>query len=189
MNQYVVELYQNIMKFILIILIGIYGFHLWGQASSSSDFQFKVKFDQDISVLKLQPYYLLKAGNNMAEITYELDTTENSITISGHNEYVLWVAFPTIVFTITEEMKIPSIKEKVERTFAFYLISEGPLSSYTGPQKKELKFSYEKAIIVASLVYHNKENMFKNLKIERPFTLSGHYQNLSLGNELISIKN
>lgn len=175
------------MKYILTILFSAFAVQAFSQANHSSDFQLKVKFDTSISVSKIQPYYALKSGNRMEFIFYKIDTTENSITLTGYNDYILWVSFPTLIFSITEEVRLPTLDRQVERTLSFYLISKGPLSSYTGTQTKDIQFSHTHTTIIASLEHHNVDDAFKNLKLERRRTYSGDYDNLPLSSEIIRI--
>lgn len=124
----------------------------------------------------------------MEEIFYELDSIENSITLSGRNHYILEIPFPLLVFTLSEEVKLPHLNDKVERTFVFYLISDGFLLSYTGDQTKDIRFSYNQATILASLDHRNYADTFKNLKLENKTYYPGYYSTSSFSNEIIKIR-
>ena len=175
------------MKYTLLILIAMVSKIGFCQSNTSSDFQVKIKFDTSISVTNIKPHYLFTNGNQMENITCKKDTLDNSIVIYGHNDYIFWVSFPVLVFTFTENVKLPLQDKNSEKTTFFYLISKGPLSSYTGEQTKDIHFSKKEPIVVASLEYHNKENAFKDLILTKQLTFSGAYNELYLGNEMITI--
>jgi hypothetical protein len=175
------------MKYLPAFLIFLSLQSAYGQASAADDFKLKVTFEDTIPVKNIRPYYYLKSGNAPEEIAYTIDTLENSILLFGHNEYVLWVSFPVLVFTLKESVSLRKQEEKREKTTHFYLFSEGPLSSYTGEQTVDITFSYETPIVVASLRYHNKYDAFKELKIQQLLHFSGDYHELNLGNEMIKI--
>jgi hypothetical protein len=176
------------MKYLL-LLIALVGYRTAScQASSSSDFHLKIKFDKGISVTNIKPHYLYTNGNQMERIVYKKDTLENSIVIEGHNHYILWVSFPVLVFTITENIKLPLQDEKSEKTTFFYLLSNGPLSSYTGQQTKDINFSIEYPIIEASIENHNKENAFSDLTLTKVRAYSEDANKLNLSNEMVVIQ-
>ena len=170
------------MKYLIFLTVIMFTQKSFCQASSSAEFNVKISFADTINVDDVNPNYLLKNGNEFKKINYRKDTSDNSITIYGENDYVLWVSFPTLVFTLKDNLQIDKSQEK---TTFFYLYSSGPLSSYTGKQNLEIKFSYTNPIIIASLEIHNENDAFKKMKIVKTDVLSGNQ--FYLGNEMIRI--
>jgi hypothetical protein len=72
-----------------------------------------------------------------------------------------------------------------EKTIFFYLYTSGPLSSFTGNQNLEIKFSFTNPIIIASIEMHNENDSFKEMKIAKTDALFGNQ--LYIGNEMIKI--
>lgn len=171
------------MKHILNLIFAFSFLSSLGQASSSSHFQLKVSFEASIPVEKLEVGYFLRSGNHLENVTYELDDEGNAVIIKGDNSYVLWVPFPTFVFTIREEQS----KEKVISQRSFYLISEGPLSSFTGEQTKQIYFSLERPIVIASLELHNHDDAFDKLKLRSDMVFAGSAYPLNLSMERIAV--
>lgn len=101
--------------------------------------------------------YFKNGGNRFEHISFITDNRTNTITIRGHNHYILWVAFPLLVFTVNTTAKEPVI---------FYLVSDGPLSSYTGKQVKPFKFTMQKKVMVAWLQTHNHKNAHESLTVQ-----------------------
>tara|TARA_E500000318_G_C3510313_1_gene192028 strand:+ start:403 stop:921 length:519 start_codon:yes stop_codon:yes gene_type:complete len=170
------------MKYIIFLTIILSAQKTFCQASSSAEFNVKISFADTIDVNDVNPHYLLKNGNRFEKINYKKDTLDNSITIFGENDYVLWVSFPALVFTLKENILLDT---EYEKTTFFYLYSSGPLSSFTGKQNLEIKFSYTNPIIIASLEIHNEDDAFKKMKIVKSDVLSG--SQFYLGNEMIRI--
>lgn len=173
------------MKHILNFLFAFSFLSSLGQASSSAHFQLKVSFEASIPVEKLEVEYFLRSGNHLENVTYELDEEGNALIITGDNSYVLWVPFPTFVFTIREEQE--QSKEKVISQRSFYLISEGPLSSFTGEQTKQIYFSLERPIVIASLELHHHDDAFDKLKLRSDMVFAGSAYPLNLSMERIAV--
>lgn len=131
--------------------------------------------------------YFLRSGNYFDEVSWRPDTTDNSIVLAGRNSYVLWVAFPTLIFSNTN--KIEDFKStEIRSYFTFYLISEGPLSSYTGKQSKEIKFKKSHAVVSCSLEKHNHDFTHTDLKVDTKTTYLGEAFLLEISNEIVKIK-
>ena len=80
-------------------------------------------------------------------------------------------------FSETKKVKLTkqgNKNEKVVQSKLFYLISKG-ISSYTGKQIKDFKFSEteDAQVIIASQEKHNKESSHKTLKINSVNTYNG----------------
>jgi hypothetical protein len=150
----------------LILFIGFLPFVLTGQASSHSDFRLKIHFAKNIPVLNLKLSYRTKNGNYFDSISFVTDITDNSITLFGNNNYVLWVSFPTLIFSFQPDDHFPGVKNFGNYRY-FILISEGPLSSYTGKQRKKIEFSPKNSVAICSLKFHNHANAHKDLKIKK----------------------
>lgn len=170
------------MKYLIFLTVIMFAQKSFCQASSNAEFNVKIFFADTINVDDVNPHYLLKNGNRFKKINYTKDTSDNSITIFGENDYVLWVSFPALVFTLKENIITDTNNEK---TTFFYLYSNGPLSSYTGKQNLEIKFTYTNPIIIASLEIHNENDAFKKIKIEKTDVLTGNQ--FYIGNEMIRI--
>lgn len=160
-----------------LIIIGSFIFLLlptlvFSQAGSSSEFKLKIKFDQEIPVPEIQPYYCLHIGNHMDKIVFETDTVENSITISGKNSYIVLVSFPMLIFSHTQITTLQHNNEKVEKTNLYYLVSQTPITTYTGEQTKEIKFSSLNPVIKATMKLSNKLDSFADINIENSSLLS-----------------
>lgn len=175
------------MKHLFTLLFAFSFLFSLGQASSSSEFQLKVSFEKSIPVDELEVKYELRSGNHIEEVAYELDIENNAIIIKGYNSYVLWVPFPTLVFTLNEEYELKDSNQEAQKQTSFYLISEVPLSSFTGEQTQKIYFSLERPIVIASLEIHNHDDAFDKMKLRSDMVFKGHSYPLSLSMEMMTV--
>lgn len=117
-------------------------FSSFSQASGTADFEVVVKFADNIPVSALTVAYLEKGGNRFYNIHYRVNYAENEMTIFGRNHYILWVSFPTLVFSFLQ-YETDDTGETKESTTQFYLGTNGCLSSYSAPLNKRVRFSME----------------------------------------------
>lgn len=113
----------------------------FAQASSTSVFEITVHFDFEIAVEFLDVHYFEKGGNVFETIHFERNLDDNSITLTGVNNYILWVSFPTVVFSQTGPDYREGANDQVDITEQFYLLTSGPLSSFAKPQNQKIEFS------------------------------------------------
>lgn len=108
--------------YIILILISLSHF-AFGQRGESFNFNFKVKFEEKISIDNLDIYYLGCGSNNFTDINYKFNTS-NEVEFSGKNYSIKGAGdyFPILIFSIKENKLINS--EEVETRKLFYLISE-----------------------------------------------------------------
>lgn len=138
---------QMMLKKILSILLLFFHFSSFSQASGSADFEITVKFADNIPVSALQVSYFKKSGNRFEKIHYRVNDAANEMIIFGRNHYILWVPFPTLVFSFVQYETGDEGKIN-EYTTEFYLGTNGCLSSYNQPLKGVLQFSMENLNLV-----------------------------------------
>lgn len=135
---------------ILIIALLLFSFAGYNQATNSSTFEITVTFTNDIPVKQLQVFYYTKGGNRFDTIHFKTDSVNNKIIIYGYNSYVLWVSFPSLVFTLSANKRMDETKEVMQTQYVFYLATTGSLSSYNQPLSGELLFSKKFSNIIVS---------------------------------------
>jgi hypothetical protein len=126
---------------ILTILFSIFSLGTFAQASSSSAFELTVHFDYEIAVEFVDVHYYEKGGNAFEWIHFERNLNDNSITLSGVNNYILWVAFPTIIFSQTDYDTREGADMDIKITEQFFLVTNGPLSSFANLQTQKIEFT------------------------------------------------
>ncbi len=176
------KLLKNIeIKTYIILLFAIISNFAFGQATTTYDFSFKVKFEHDIPVQKIEIYYYEKPGNSFREINYRINTKNNEIELFGRNHCIIGASFPLIVFSNKKEEVYKPTNEKAEIQDLFYLITK--MDSYYNDFNKELEFSLSYPSIVVSAGYIEEKlvyNVYNFLEIFPP-------SNISISNKMIKI--
>ena len=97
----------------------------YGQLGTGYDFSFKVKFAPSIPVEDLEIFYIEYGSNFIQSINYKT-TKNNEIYFSGHNSVVTAneYFFPTIIFSLKSEKKLPYSNSTQEITNLYFLISK-----------------------------------------------------------------
>ena len=70
--------------------------YCWSQASSSSDFLFKVKIESAQEMSNIRVFFADKSGHSIETVQGVVNLREKTITLSGHSDYILWVPYPDL---------------------------------------------------------------------------------------------
>ena len=166
------------MKNFIIFLFLTFSTTSFGQATTTENFCFKVKFDKEIPIEKLKIYYMEKSGNNFININYRLKVTENEIELFGKNHYVIEIGFPPIIFSLQGVKIYEKNREMAETQKLFYLISKK--GSFDKTFDKLLNFSLNKSNI--NVEYENNAGKLV-YKVEN---FSDSWINLYFANSLVT---
>lgn len=164
----------------LALFSGLLSAGAFAQAGSSGTFTLRVTFERKIPVNDLEVFYIVKNGNHIDSMAMKADTARNELLIYGHNDYIIGVSFPTLVFSLRS-------KEKPGSIFNFYLFSTGSLFSYTGEQTKKILFTYKEPNVVAGLALQDEGNSHKKLTTMPMANPESWAHNLEVGNEMTRI--
>jgi hypothetical protein len=172
------------------LLVTALGFTLvsFSQASSSENFELTVHFDTDMHVETIIPYYYKTSGQIMDNIYYTVNTAENTLTLKGHNSFIIGVNFPVLAF-IETKLEKPKYALKEVQTQSFYYLVSYVLASYTGKQSKKFLFSKrkEQLVINVSQEYYNTTYSHDTLKINTINFYPNDPMCIPITNELVKI--
>lgn len=184
------------MKNLIFLICIIISNTIFGQASNSSDFFINVEFEKDIPVEEIEAYYYQASNNHIERISFKLDSSKNTIEISGHHNYVVGAGLPVIVFShkgkkiydsyFDGSTNIRVEKEEAEIQNLYYLvISKAGFSSANEDFRKKLKFSNEKPNII--IRYENANGKIRYNISNEPHYFLPVYE-MSISNKLVKIR-
>jgi hypothetical protein len=170
-------------KLIILVLFFTFSHFIFGQASSSSDFLFEVKFDKNIPIRNIEVHYYQVPGNHFKKINYSLDCLNNKIKLFGSIDFIVGAPFPTIIFSYKETIKENESSKINEITSLFYLVSTE--ETYESNFNKEILFSKEKPNILVEHKNIKGKIIYKIKQFEEYFIPSDF--NVSYSNRKIKI--
>ena len=151
---------KNLILFIFILFSKL----LFSQASGSADFSLNINFDKKIPVDQLLVFCYTKSGNRIESVELKVDKVNNSINISGRNDFIIPVSFPILYFLYTEKVKIDEhSNQELEKNNIFYLVTGFGIKSYNKNINHIIKFSKEEPNI---LITSKNENGNQSFHIE-----------------------
>jgi len=175
---------MNIKKYILLFFI-LLSTMVFGQRGDVGYFSFKVKFEKDIPVEKIEVFYLKDIRNIFNKINYRVNVSDNEFEIFGTNSFVVGQhLFSKILFSYKEEKLFKYDYDLTEKEVQnlFYLIGEFDTFPSNDSLKKEIKFSKEYPNIIIS----NKNENGIIWDVSKISTQT--YYKMPISNELVKIK-
>ncbi|MBD8084047.1 hypothetical protein [Chryseobacterium caseinilyticum] len=135
----------------LILLTLLLCIFMHAQASGCADFKFKVKFDKDIPVAKIEVLHVRNGGNYFEKINLKRNIIANEIEFSGRNHYIVGAQFPLIVFSFRERKNDYYAPEKKMETLNFFYLKIA--RDKIGDIDKEIKFTRMFSVLTVDYKY------------------------------------
>ncbi|WP_131725559.1 MULTISPECIES: hypothetical protein [unclassified Chryseobacterium] len=133
---------------LITLLVSVF---IHAQASGSTDFKFKVKFDKDIPADKIEVLHFRNGGNYFEKINLKRNITTNEIELSGRNHYIVGAQFPLIVFSFRERKNDYYEPEKKIETLNFFYLKIA--KDKIGDIDKEIKFTRQFSALTVDYKY------------------------------------
>lgn len=142
----------------LLLITLLLSLFMHAQASGSADFMFKVKFDKDIPINKIEVLHFSTGGSYFKKIDLKRNSTNNEIEFSGINHYIVGAKFPLLVFSFRERSKDRYNAEKETETLKFFYLKIA--KDKIGDIDKEIRFTRQFPVLKVEYQYINEKIVY-----------------------------